>query len=473
MQTHHAVLGMGKLSLHKVLFMGIRNKLFIAFLGLQVLLIVIASAIYYAAFERSLDSYLDGRQSEQVLRLAEHLAEQFEAHQDWSFIRDDYRQLRRLYWLAGDQQRSGRSGSPQRLRLLDLDDQPIVGREQSLAPDRRLAIQWHDQPLGWLMVADQSALRDQIDKQFEAQQRRAMVLILLGSAVVAAIMAWVMARHLVLPIVSLTQHSRALRDGNYDTLVDSNRRDELGILSRDLNQLALRLADSQQARQRGLSDLAHELRTPLTVLRGELEALIDGIRPLSQQALERLQQDVTQLSRLIDDLHDLATADAGNLRYSFAPLPLAELIDQVASRYLAQLDAQQQRVELDLDHRLTINGDATRLRQMLDNLLLNSAKYTDPGGQIRIHWQRDSQGGCLVIEDSAPGVPDAALGKLFDPLYRVESSRNRTTGGSGLGLAITQRIINAHGGSIDAHHSPMGGLRITVHLPLLSNETTP
>ena len=112
-----------------------------------------------------------------------------------------------------------------------------------------------------------------------------------------------------------------------------------------------------------------------------------------------------------------------------------------------------------------IDMDPVRIRQLLDNLLQNSLKYTASGGTLSLSLTHTGDNWELLLEDSAPGVPDEALPRLFDHLYRVESSRNRRTGGAGLGLAICQRIVEAHGGTIGAEHSPLGGVRIRITLP--------
>ena len=229
-----------------------------------------------------------------------------------------------------------------------------------------------------------------------------------------------------------------------------------------MNTLAETLATTQQARQRWLADMAHELRTPVTVLRGEIEAVQDGVRPSSPEMITRLHQQVVHISHLLDDLHDLSLADAGALRYQMETLDLRALCQQASN----SVPATHLSLSVNLpDHPCTIKGDATRLRQLLDNLLGNSNKYTAPGGQLQLTLSCGGGRVQLVIEDSAPGVTDEQLTHLFEYLYRAEGSRNRQTGGTGLGLAICERIVGAHGGTIHAEHSALGGLRISIDLP--------
>ena len=167
----------------------------------------------------------------------------------------------------------------------------------------------------------------------------------------------------------------------------------------------------------------------------------------------------------MNDLHDLALADGGNLRYQLVEEDLAQLTHDVLDSYRHLFDEKQFIVDRWLPESAWLLMDPVRIRQLLDNLLQNSLKYTHDGGQLRVRLDCTGKQWTLVLEDSAPGVPDASLPHLFDHLYRVESSRNRRTGGAGLGLAICQRIAEAHGGSIRAEHSPLGGVRITLTLP--------
>ena len=268
------------------------------------------------------------------------------------------------------------------------------------------------------------------------------------------------------PILALSRHTGELQEGNYDSRLASDRRDELGTLTRQVDQLAERLDQGQQARQRWFSDIAHELRTPMAILQGELEALCDGIRPLNQENLKGLESEVAQLTHLINDLHDLALADGGNLRYQFRLEDLSSLIEEVLDSYRGAFAQRDITCKTILPNQALLQQDPVRLRQLLDNLFQNSLKYTADGGKLAVSLnQQEDSTWLLTVDDSAPGVPDDALPKLFDHLYRVESSRNRRTGGAGLGLAICQRIVEAHGGTLHAEHSPLGGVHIQITLP--------
>lgn len=450
--------------------MGIRNKLFLTFLGTFVVLIVAASGFYFFAFEQSLRKYIDERQQAQVERLADHLGVLYAQRGNWDFLLSDPRVLGRLYWLAGDRNtdtepgKRDRRDAPRHLSLLAADRRPLIGPPPPQQFSRLVPIRTDNDLVGWLAYPDQEAIRDKLDRRFQERQLNFAGWMALVGLALSLLVSWLLARHLVAPVTALSAHTRKLREGDYQTRLGSRRRDELGDLIRHVDSLGERLDQGQKARQRWFSDIAHELRTPLSVLQGELEAVVDGVRPLNHETIAALESEVRQLTHLVNDLHDLALADAGNLRYHFTALDLDALCEDAVDAARPALGRRRVRLRTDLSP-ARVNGDPVRLRQLLDNLLQNSLKYTDEGGEVQLTLDGDGGDWRLTLNDSAPGVPDDALPKLFDHLYRVESSRNRQTGGAGLGLAIARRIVEAHGGTMEADHSPLGGLRITVRLP--------
>ncbi|MFC6329923.1 ATP-binding protein [Alloalcanivorax gelatiniphagus] len=442
------------------------------FLATFLVLILAAGGFFFFAFEKSLSKYIDERQQAQVERLAEHLGVLYTQRGSWHFLLDEPRLLTRLYWRPGDREaRLEGDGGPRRdrdaprhLTLLSPDKRPLLGPPPPSRLSEQVPIRVGDTLVGWLAYPDQEAIRDKLDQRFQERLLRFMSTMALVGLALSLLVSWLLARHLVAPVTALTRHTRRLREGEYEARLTSARRDEIGQLIHHVNGLGERLDQGRRARQRWFSDIAHELRTPLSVLQGELEAMVDGVRPLNQDGIAALESQVRQLTHLVNDLHDLALADAGNLRYHFRQVDLDTLCEDALDALRPALGRRRVTVHTTLAP-ARLGGDPVRLRQLLDNLLQNSLKYTDEGGQLRLDLAADGDQWCLTLDDSAPGVPDEALPKLFDHLYRVESSRNRETGGTGLGLAIGQRIVEAHGGTMSADHSPLGGLRITVRLP--------
>lgn len=215
-----------------------------------------------------------------------------------------------------------------------------------------------------------------------------------------------------------------------------------------------------------MADISHELRTPLAVLRGELEAIQDGVRQFTPESVASLQAEVGTLTKLVDDLHQLSMSDEGALAYQKTSVDLIPLLEVAGGAFRERFASRGLTLHFSLPDSVMVFGDPDRLMQLFNNLLENSLRYTDSGGSLHISAEQRDNMLLLTFADSAPGVRDEQLQKLFERFYRTEGSRNRASGGSGLGLAICDNIVQAHNGRIRASHSPFGGLSITVELPL-------
>ncbi|MBT8006426.1 MAG: HAMP domain-containing protein, partial [Gammaproteobacteria bacterium] len=331
---------------------------------------------------------------------------------------------------------------------------------------RLLPIQLERQVVGYLTLRIFTPRRTELDQQFEQQQFDNLLLTALLSLLIAIIAALLLARLFVRPISGIAKMARQLTAGQFEVRIEKIRRDELGDLAADLNTLVETLEQNQRSRRQWIADISHELRTPLTVLRGELEAMEDGVRPLNRESIQSLSLEVKQLKRLVDDLYQLSLSDQGSLSYEKERVLPLELLRGVAEGFIVTMQQRQIILTVGCEgegpHLL---ADPQRLTQLFTNLLENSQRYTDEGGEVKVHCE---VGSSLLIhfEDSAPGVPPELIPRIFERLFRVEGSRNRDHGGSGLGLSIVQSIAKAHGGELRAEPSSLGGLTITLQLPI-------
>nr|WP_269809146.1 ATP-binding protein [Enterovibrio nigricans] len=192
----------------------------------------------------------------------------------------------------------------------------------------------------------------------------------------------------------------------------------------------------------------------MSIIKGEFEAILDGIRPADANTLTSIEEEIAHLQKLIEDLYELTNADVGAIRYRLAPHNLSSTVVHVCQKHAPMLlNKGITLTENVTDKHVIVHADEMRIQQLLENLLSNSEKYTDQPGNIVVLLEARADSAILSIEDSAPGVPDDALKLLFEKLFRVESSRNRQRGGSGLGLAVAKKIVLAHGGTIVAEHS--------------------
>jgi two-component system sensor histidine kinase BaeS len=290
---------------------------------------------------------------------------------------------------------------------------------------------------------------------------------MLLSAVMALLAALLLARRFVAPIHQLAGATHRLGAGKYTVKIPDTRQDEFGQLARDFNGLANILAQNEKLRRDFVADISHELRTPLAILTGEIEAIQDGIRPATPEALASLQHETQSLTRLVDDLYQLALSDVGGLRYQMQRLDLVALTGQAAQPFYERMLEHGLTLQLTLpDNPVWIDADTARLHQLITNLLENSVRYTDAGGVVLLSVHNSNGMAVLDCQDSAPSVATADLPRLFERLYRVEGSRNRATGGAGLGLPLCQSIVEAHHGRIHAQPSAQGGLWLRVELPL-------
>jgi two-component system sensor histidine kinase BaeS len=284
---------------------------------------------------------------------------------------------------------------------------------------------------------------------------------------VAAAAAIPLARGLIAPIRRLAQATHRLAVGDYTPMLAVTSADELGQLTQDFNRLAATLKDIEAMRRAFLADVSHELRTPIAVLRAELEALQDGVRSTTPDAIRSLSAEVATLSRLVDDLYDLAVADLGPGSYRHEEVDLAQITRDALGAFAERFAAR--RLDVDASGITSgpaiVHGDPRRLTQVLNNLLENTVRYTDAGGRVRVGVRVEGRDVALDIMDSAPGVPEQLLPRLFERLFRVETSRSREFGGAGLGLALCESIVRAHGGTIRAKASPLGGVWIALRLP--------
>jgi len=480
-------------------------KILLAQVITVLLALLVVMAITRASLNRGFIDFLE-RQEAAVLDItAPALAELYEAQGGWDFLRDQpdnwhtiLRRTRNLLPPGGERgrgpQRMGRLGAERgpgpvggpppdhplrwlrsldrlqlrdRLFLLDADREFLAGAAPPNATELTLQeIRVGGAAVGWIGFAPMGKVLPPEAERFLLGQVRVLSAAFLIALGLAALLGYLLARQLSRPVRELMATVTELAHGHYERRAPSTARDEVGRLADAVNSLAATLEKNRSARQRWMADIAHELRTPVAILKGEIEALADGVRPADNLGLASLGEEVDQLAALVDDLQTLALSDAGALDLQREPVDLAALVQQAAEPFGERFAARDISLELKLPPVLEIPGDAQRLRQLLHNLLENNVRYVESGGWVKIRLETSSEGVKLSFEDSGPGVPAGQLERLFERFYRVEPGRSRAAGGSGLGLSICRNIAEAHGGTIAAEHSASGGLLVVVRLPL-------
>jgi two-component system sensor histidine kinase BaeS len=290
---------------------------------------------------------------------------------------------------------------------------------------------------------------------------------------VAAAVTVLAGRRLVRPIGALTRAARRMEAGEHGARVPVPGRDEVGRLAHAFNAMAESLEVGARQRRAMVSDVAHELRAPLANIQGYLEAAQDGVVPVDDALLSSLLDESITLRRLVDDLQDLALADAGRLTLHRRPVDAAGLVEAVVVAQRGAASAAQVHLEADVRGPVPVRSDPDRLRQVLVNLLSNALRYTPPGGRVTVTAKVADGAAVLAVRDAGIGIPPEHLPHVFDRFYRCDPSRSRATGGSGLGLAIVRQIVAAHEGTVTAASEPGRGSTFTVRLPLDADEQRP
>ena len=455
---------------------GLSFKLFLTILAACALVLVINGAIGRYSFKRDFLGYLNDQGVERMHEVLPRVASAYEKAGDWDFARKDPESWFQLMHppsikpppFRGVPPVSDQTGAILRFAVLDMRGDVVVGNANAAQDAIRLPVTAKGQQVGWLAMVPFQRTIAAGDVRFYDAQVRAWWFNGVVSVLIAALLAFLLTSTLLKRLKTLTQFVHKLTLGDYSQRIPPRNRDEFDQLASDISQLASKLENIEHNRRAFMADISHELRTPLAVLKAELEAVEDGIRPMSPATLAPLQSEVNQLNKLVDDLYDLAVTQTGQFSYAFDVLDVNRVLNASHATMLARASDANLSMQLNSSlHPVFIRGDENRIQQLLSNLLENAIRYTDQGGQVRLQISSTDTAALICIEDSAPGVDAEARLQLFERFYRVEASRSRASGGSGLGLAICRNIVESHHGSISAHASVLGGLRIEIRLPLL------
>jgi two-component system sensor histidine kinase BaeS len=285
-----------------------------------------------------------------------------------------------------------------------------------------------------------------------------------GVLLVTVLITVLVGRRLVRPLRALTDAAR--RSGDDQARVPVTTHDEIGYLATALNELAARREQTEALRKNMVSDVAHELRTPLTNIRSWLEAAQDGLARLDPQLLGLLLEEAVLLQHIIDDLRDLAAADAGDLRMHREQVYVNDVLEQVAEAHRGAAENAGVRLCTEPVADPDVPVDPARLRQLTGNLVANAVRHTPPGGTVTLRSEVRDDILTVVVADTGAGIAPADLPRIFDRFWRADDSRARSTGGSGLGLAIARKLAEAHGGAISVESTLGQGSVFTVRLPV-------
>jgi len=311
-----------------------------------------------------------------------------------------------------------------------------------------------------------------------AQINQSIVLAGLIVAAIAAFCSYLFVRRFTRPVESLTVAAERMKHGNYtQRVVIPNSRDELGLLAQTFNEMAstieadvTELHRQDEVRRDLIANIAHDLATPLTAIQGLSEALADDVisdPSARQETVLRIGREVQRLRRMVADVRQMTSLEAGQTPLDLAPLELHSLVDETL--LVLKPECEQAGISLynDVNANLPlVQADSDRIIQVLLNLLDNARRHTPYGGSIRVGAGVQNRHVAVWVTDTGTGIDPTDLPHIFERFYRADRSRTTATGGSGLGLSIVKAIVTAHGGTIQAESTPGYGTRIIFTLPI-------
>lgn len=355
-----------------------------------------------------------------------------------------------------------------RLALLDALNEFVVGGNEENSVFAKRPIGQREgvaNPIGWIALTAVPARMAEGDRLFLADQIRTLAATAALALLLSAAAAFVFSRQFLRPVQAIAQAGEQLARGNYSIRLQNARSDELGSLIEQFNDLAETLDNAERTERKWVADTAHELKTPVAVLQAQIEALQDGVRKPDRNSLSLLHASTERLSKLVADLNTLTATGEGAMPIEPRHENLSVVLEQAAEAIRPALVDQDLTLRTDIPSDLDIVCDRLRIGQLIDNLLQNARLYTKAPGVIRMQAERKGKTVVIRVEDSPPAPQSEDMPKLFDRFFRCEQSRDRRYGGSGLGLSICREIVQAHGGTIEAKRSPLGGLAMIVSLP--------
>ena len=347
----------------------------------------------------------------------------------------------------------------QRSTLLDKNKNVIIAAEITTQDVNYQKIKVQGQVVGWVGVGSINVNALPLANYFYQQQIHIMFWVVIIGGVIASLVSIFLSHQITSPIKKLTVGAKEIAKRNYLSSIDVDSRDELKELANSFNTLSHELYLFEQRQKQWLGDIAHELRTPVAILIAEISAICDNLTKCDIESVSSLKQDVLQIQRLVEDLHELSRLDEEGLSFVKAPFDVIELLKNQIMHFEHKFKNRDITVNFFTEETSAfVIGDSDRVVQVLRNLFDNCAKYTEVGGAVWVSFVQYAEYSELLIEDSGPGVSDESLHRLFDRLYRESPSRSGS--GAGLGLAICKKIVLTHGWQIKAERSQHGGLLV-------------
>jgi two-component system OmpR family sensor kinase len=430
----------------------------LAFTLVTVIVIFFMSLLWYWGIQQRMNQYIASKLQEVLLLIDEQLATYYQQEGSWSgvgiLLERDF-PLSLIEITVTDKEGQVVYGAA--------TETPLSMRER--ADMRPILVE--DRLVGyWCFTWPEDFLPGSPEHVFLQGMQRLILVGAVISALVGMMVSGFITRKVTVPLQDLVAASQAVAEGDLSQRVEERGSLEVAQVSHAFNEMTAALAQAEEQRRNLTADLAHELRTPLSVLQGNLRAILDDVYPLEKAEIARLYDETRLLSRLVDDLQELARAEAGQLGLNVRSTDLAALLHTAVVNMEPAAEAKSVTLSLQLAEPLPVlQADPDRLAQVLRNLLTNAVRHTPCQGEIVVTaaalpgWVRVS------VTDTGEGIAQEDVECIFERFWRADPSRSRGNGGAGLGLAIAKSLVEAHGGRIWAENPPGLGARFVFELP--------
>lgn len=349
-------------------------------------------------------------------------------------------------------------------------DESGMGMQRTLTSDDKnsaLPISVQGKTVGYLLVtAAGQGMMDPAEQSLLDQLRNTLLIAALAAGAVGILFGVVISRTLAAPLASLSAAARGFAAHQWDRRAPVGGTVETAEAAQAFNEMAAALQQAESQRRNMMADIAHELRTPLTVMQGNLQAMLDGVYPMERGEIATIYDQTRLLNRLVDDVRELALAEAGQLRLNLAPVDLRRLIESISGTMSGAAEERKVKLALVLPAELpVVRGDPDRLNQILINLLSNALRHTPEGGAITVTAEGLAGKVRVSVSDTGEGISAEDLPHVFDRFYRGDRSRARSRGGTGLGLAIAKAWVQAMQGEIGVESALDRGAHFWFALP--------
>ena len=462
--------------------LGLFFKLMGAFIFILAIVSVLVTGQARRATQREFDVYTTAAGQRQAQLLAPTLTDYFRSNGSWTGVESLLSSAGGMGgqngMMGGGMMHNTDMWQMMGMRVLVADDHGRIaadstGEMENVQLDSSILadgtpILLNDQQIGTVLVTNLQQTTVQNERFLQQVNRSILLAVLIASGaalLLGGLLTWTMIR----PLRQLTSAAEAISEGNLNQRVNVRTGDEIGDLAAAFNQMSGRLAHAEHLRRQMTADIAHELRTPLSVIQGNVEALQDGVFPLTADSLEPIRAKTELLTRLVEDLRQLTLAETGQLSLDKTPTDLAALTERTLADFQAAAESKKITLHTKQAPGLPLTAvDPQRIEQVLVNLLSNALRHTPAGGSIVVEIGVNDGHVRLTVSDTGSGISAEEAANVFERFYRVDKGRTRegNGGGSGLGLAVARSIIKAHAGQIGVDSTPGQGAAFWFTLPV-------